>query len=613
MKPYQPIQNYGIIGDLTTTALVGMNGSIDFMCFPAFDSPTIFASLLDCERGGFFKISPASGEFEQRQHYLPETNILVTRFLGENAIVEVSDFMAIQHLGHRHDLVRRVKAVRGEMPVRMVCAPKFDYARCAHTVETRERDIVFVPDSKGLPPLRLRSSVPLRVVNGEAVADVKLGPLEKAWFVLEEAGPDGESRSRNPAYVSEAFKETMDFWQSWAARSTYCGNWREMVKRSALTLKLMTSRPHGSIVAAPTFGLPESIGGQRNWDYRYTWVRDASFSLYALMRLGYAEEARAFLQWIEKRCREQQSDRPLQVMYRLDGGHDLPECNLGHFDGYKQSRPVRIGNAASTQLQLDIYGELMDSVFIYDRHVEAISCEFWNDIVRFSDWICKHWSKPDNGIWESRGGRKHFLHSRAMCWLALEQASKLAFYRAYPAPVDRWRRVRDDIFKNIYSRFWSKKLNAFVRYPGADSFDASAMLLPLVKFFGPGDPRWKSTFAAMAKDLVEDALVYRNHPDTAASDRESGPPSTFTVCSFWYVQCLARAGDLKQARLVFEKMLGHANHLGLYSEQLGPAGQHLGNFPLALSHIGLISAAWYLDRRLSSPPAVDAVSREPNL
>ncbi len=599
---YQPIENYGIIGDLTTTALVGMNGSIDFMCFPAFDSPTIFAKLLDANRGGYFQIAPANGEFKQRQRYFPDTNILLTRFLGEHGIAEISDFMAMQHLGHSHNLVRRIKVVRGEIPVRMVCAPKFDYARCGHKIEKRPNEIIFIPDKKNLPQLRLRASVPLKIVNGEAIAEFKLRAEQTAFFILEKA--NGESPSANPDYVSEAFKETMNYWLNWVSHSKYRGRWREMVNRSALTLKLLTSHPHGSIVAAPTFGLPELVGGERNWDYRYTWIRDASFTLYALMRLGYTEEAQAFMRWMEKRCQELKPGRPLQVMYRLDGKSELPEKILKHFEGYQKSQPVRIGNAASDQLQLDIYGELMDSIFIYDKHGEPISYDFWTNLSQIVEWICGHWKKPDDGIWEVRGGAKQFLYSRAMCWLAIDRAMQIARRRAYPAPLVRWLKVRNKIYQNIYEEFWNPKLNSFVQYRGAKSVDAAALLLPLVHFMSPTDPRWKSTLKAIEKNLVEDSLVYRYNPDKAAPDGMTGREGTFSVCSFWYVECLSRAGDLPQARFIFEKALGYANHLGLYAEQLGPCGEHLGNFPQALTHIALISAAWNLNARLDGDTGV---------
>lgn len=595
---YQPIENYGIIGDLTTTALVGMNGSIDFMSFPSFDSPTIFARLLDKNRGGYFQVAPAGGNFKQRQRYSPDTNILLTRFLGGHGIASISDFMAMEHLGHQHNLVRRVKVVRGEIPIRMVCAPKFDYARCGHKIEKKANEIIFIPDKKNLPSLRLRSSVPMKVENGEAVAGFKLKGEQNAHFILEEVRPNEESISANPDYVSEAFKETMNYWLRWVAHSSYRGRWREMVLRSALTLKLLTSRPHGSIVAAPTFGLPEEIGGGRNWDYRYTWVRDASFTLYALMRIGYMDEARAFMGWMEKRCQELKRDHPLQVMYRIGGAHDLPETILSHFEGYKNSKPVRVGNAASDQLQLDIYGELMDSVYIYDRHGEPISYDFWTNISTLTEWVCKNWKKPDDGIWEVRGGRRPFLFSRAMCWLAIDRAMKIARARSYPAPLVRWHSTRDKIYKDVYENFWNKKLNAFVQYKGAEAVDAASLMLPLVKFISPTDPRWKSTMKTIQQRLVEDSLVYRYNPEKAAADGMTGREGTFSVCSFWYVECLARAGDLKQARFIFEKALGYANHLGLYAEQLGPCGEHLGNFPQALTHIALISAAWILNQKL---------------
>jgi GH15 family glucan-1,4-alpha-glucosidase len=596
---YQPIENYGVIGDLATTALVSMGGSIDFMCFPAFDSPTIFAALLDHKNGGYFQITPVTDGLTHRQRYFPDTNILLTRFLGERGIAAISDFMAIEHLGHRHNLVRRVKVVRGEMKLRMIFAPKFDYGRIGHTIEKKPGKTLFIPDKKNLPTLLFRSSVPVKIENGAAIAEFTLRSDQTASFIMEEARAGEESPSVGDDYVSEAFKETMNFWLAWMSRSKYRGRWREMVNRSALTLKLLTSQAHGSIVAAPTFGLPERIGGERNWDYRYTWIRDASFTLYALMRLGYTEEAQAFIRWMEKRCAEIEPGRPLQVMYRIDGSRDLPESILTTFEGYQKSRPVRIGNGASNQLQLDIYGELMDSIDIFDRHGEPISYDFWTNITTLVEWVCKNWRKPDNGIWEVRGGKRPFLYSRAMCWLAIERAMGIAQRHSFPAPLVRWHRIRDDIYKNIYQTFWDPKLDAFVQYHGAGTVDASSLLLPLVKFISPTDPRWRSTLKAIEQNLVEDSLVYRYLPPKAAPDGLSGGEGTFSMCSFWYAECLARAGDLKQARFIFEKALGYANHLGLYAEQLGPCGEHLGNFPQALSHLALISAAWNLDERLS--------------
>ncbi|HTR41923.1 MAG TPA: glycoside hydrolase family 15 protein [Pseudomonadales bacterium] len=608
METYRPIENYGIIGDLATAALVGMDSSIDFMCFPDFDSPTIFAALLDHKRGGYFKIAPATGKFTSHQRYLPDTNILLTRFLGDAGIAEISDFMPIQHLGHSQSIVRRIKIVRGEMIIRMICAPQFDYGRCGHILEKRKHETIFVPDSSRFPSLRLRCNVPVRIKNGQAVAELKMRTNQKAFFILEEAGSDSRSKGKN--FVSEAFKETMNYWLAWMAKSSYRGRWREMVNRSALTLKLLTSQQHGSIVAAPTFGLPEMIGGRGNWDYRYTWIRDASFTMFALMRIGFKEEAQAFMRWIEQRCQELKPGRPLQVMYRLDGKHELPEKILDHFEGYRKSRPVRIGNAASKQLQLDIYGELLDSVFIYNRHVEPISYDFWANIVTIVDWICQNWNQADNGIWERRNSCKPYLYSRVMCWLAVERALKMARENSYPAPAIRWLRARNVIFKNIHRGFWNESLKAFVRYPGGSKFDASAFLLPPVQFISSYDPRWQSTMKAMERNLVADSLVYRFHPHKNNDRRES----TFTVCSFWYIQALTRSGDLRRARILFEKLLGYSNHLGLYAEEIGPCGEHLGNFPLALSHIGLISAAWYLDQKLSEEAGVDVgLKSEPNL
>lgn len=597
----QPIENHGIIGDLHTAALVDMNGSIDFMCFPRFDSPTIFAALLDPEKGGQFQIAPAQPDgFRRKQFYFPDTNMLLTRFLSHDGVAEISDFMPIQHLDHAHDLVRRVKVVRGKIALRMTCAPRFDYGRAKHTVEKHGKEVLFASKGKDRTTVRLRASVPIRIREGDATADFTLGAEESASFILEEALEDKESPSADPEYTSDSFKETMNFWLRWVGRSRYQGRWRESVNRAALTLKLLTSQQFGSIVAAATFGLPEEIGGTRNWDYRYTWIRDSSFTLYGLMRLGYREEAAAFMRWIESRCRHcETASGPLQVVYGIDGGTHLPESELSHFSGYRHSRPVRIGNDASNQLQLDIYGELLDSVYIYDKFVGPISYDGWTNLARLVNWVCEHWQKPDDSIWEVRGGRRQFLYSRVLCWVAVDRGIRLALRHSFPAPLGRWQGIRDRIYQDVYQRFWDPKLRAFVQFKGAKTVDASSLLMPLVKFISPTDPRWSAHLQTVEKTLVEDSLVYRYNVLAGSQDGLPGKEGTFSMCSFWYVECLARAGDLKQARFIFEKALGYANHLGLYSEELGLQGEHLGNFPQAFTHLALISAAFNLDRRLS--------------
>jgi GH15 family glucan-1,4-alpha-glucosidase len=600
----QPIENHGIIGDLHTVALVGMDGSIDFMCLPRFDSPSIFAALLDPVKGGHFKIAPVFTDgFRNKQLYFPDTNMLLTRFLSDDGVAEISDFMPLAHLGHCHDLVRRVKVVRGELTLRMVCAPRFDYGRAKHTVDKRGQEVLFVSQGRDGTAVRLRASVPFKLNAGDAVAEFKLRAGETASFILEEARPGKESPAAQSHYSAESFKETMNFWLQWVGRSQYRGRWREMVNRSALTLKLLTSQEFGSVIAAPTFGLPEEIGGSRNWDYRYTWIRDASFSLHALMRLGYTEEAGAFMRWIEDRSREKTPSGPLQVVYRMDGSRNLKETTLPHLAGYENSRPVRIGNGAAGQLQLDIYGELLDSVYIYDKHAEAISYDFWMNLVRLVNWVCAHWQQPDEGVWEVRGGRRSFLYSRVLCWVAVDRAIRIAQHRSFPAPLVRWLRVRDRIYQDVYHKFWNPRLRAFVQYKGAKTVDASSLLMPMLNFISPRDPRWCSHLNTVEQNLVEDSLVYRYNTLTGAKDGLSGREGTFSMCSFWYAECLALAGNLKKSRFIFEKAHGYANHLGLYSEELGMRGEQLGNFPQAFTHLALISAACNLDWRLSGKPA----------
>jgi GH15 family glucan-1,4-alpha-glucosidase len=597
---YQPIESYGVIGDLNTVALVGMDGSIDFLCFPHFDSPSIFAALLDRRKGGHFQIAPILDDAKQRQLYLPDTCVMLTRFLSDQGVAEVSDFMPIEEMGHAHDIIRRAKTVRGEVRFRMRCAPRFDYGRAAHRVEHKGHEVLFISTGADGTALRLRSSVPMRVHEGAAIAEFTLRADESAAFVLEEARPGADSPSAADDYVADAFKETVNFWRRWVGRSTYSGRWREMVNRSALTLKLLTSAPYGSIVAAPTFGLPETIGGMRNWDYRYTWVRDAAFTVYSLMRLGYTEEAGAFIRWLEARCGELDPDGALQIMYTIDGRHQLDEETLPGFEGYRGSTPVRIGNAAYNQLQLDIYGELMDAVYLYNKYGQPISHDLWTNLVRLVNWVCDNWQRRDDGIWEVRSGPQEFLYSRVMCWVAVDRAVRLAEKRSFPAPLEPWRRTRDLIYGDIFANFWHPQRLAFIQHKGSSRMDAAALLMPLVRFISPTDCRWLSTLKAIEGELVSDSLVYRYQTGDAAEDGLSGQEGTFCMCSFWYVECLSRSGDLEKARFFFEKMLGYANHLGLYAEQLGQRGEHLGNFPQSFTHLALISAAYDLDRRLSA-------------
>jgi GH15 family glucan-1,4-alpha-glucosidase len=418
-------------------------------------------------------------------------------------------------------------------------------------------------------------------------------------------------RCPSNAETQEVFERTVDYWHRWLSKCTYTGRWREMVYRSALTLKLMTFEPTGAIIASPTCSLPESIGGGRNWDYRYTWIRDSAFTLYGLLRIGFTEEAQAFMKWLEARAGEVKAVGTLQIVYGIDGRHNLKEQTLDHLDGYRGSRPVRIGNGAYAQLQLDIFGELFDSLYLYNKHVMPISYDVWIRLRHGLDWLCDNWQQPDEGIWEVRGGRRHFVYSKLMCWVAMDRGIRLADKRSFPADRDRWQRVRDQIYEDIMSKGWSQNRQAFVQHYDGDSLDASNLIMPMVFFMAPSDPRMLSTLHAINRSpkeggLVSDGLVYRYDSETG-EDGLKGGEGTFTMCSFWLVEALTRAGyvdgaKLTEARLLFERMLGHANHLGLYAEEIGGSGEALGNFPQAFTHFALISAAFNLDRALDGKP-----------
>ncbi len=594
---YQPVENYGIIGDLNTLALVGLNGSIDFMCFPDFDSPSVFAALLDEKKGGFFSIAPAFGQMKNKQLYLPDTNILITRFLSSEGVGEITDFMPVESLYGSNILIRRVANVRGEGSYHMNCNPAFNYARSNHKVEKQGNDLVFTSQGEDKLVLRLKSSVPLEIKDGNGFAEFKLQTNQHADFVLERV-QNGNTLRPIHEFITEALFKTAKYWRDWMATSKYNGRWRESVNRSALTLKLLTSQKYGSMVASPTFGLPESVGGSRNWDYRYTWIRDTAFTIYSLTSLGYTKEAEDFMQWVEKKCQDMGKAGYMGLVYRINGRKDLEETELSHLEGYKNSKPVRIGNAAYQQFQLDIYGELMDCVYLYNKHVQPISYDFWLSLAEQINWLCDNWKRQDHGIWEVRGGERKFLYSRFMCWVALDRAIKLGSSRPFPIPK-RWGKERDELYNSIFKDFWNDKLKAFVQYKGADYVDASSLLMPLRRVISPTDPRWLSTMKQIEEQLVSDSLVYRYMPGKAASDGLNEKEGTFSMCTFWYVECLSRAGHLEKARFYFEKMMGYANHLGLYSEELGFKGEFLGNFPQAFTHLGLISAALNLDKQLN--------------
>lgn len=594
---FQPIENYGVIGNMQSIALVGVNGAIDFLCYPDFDSPTVFAALLDDQKGGCFEIRPELANMRARQLYLPDTNILLTRFLAEEGVAELTDFMPIEEDGAQpNEIVRSVSVVRGNVNFKMRCQPRFNYAAGKHQVKVSDRCATFFPDDSLCPAMSLHSTADLRQESDDVVSAFSLQAGERAFFVLGPVRREGQPPEMD--LLEGRFTQTGRFWKAWIAKSRYRGRWREMVQRSALLLKLLISRKHGSIIAAPTFSLPENIGGVRNWDYRYTWLRDATFTLYALIRLGFVDETEAFIDWLKDRLSDDAQRGPLQVMYRLDGRQELEEISLDHLCGYENSRPVRIGNAAYKQLQLDIYGEMMDAVYLSNKYGHSISHEGWKNTQRMLEWLRQNWQRPDEGIWEVRGGPREFLHSRMMCWVAFDRALRLADKRSLTGPLDLWQRTRDEIHNDIYTNFWNDELRSFVQAKGTKHLDASLLLMPMMRFISPTDPMWLSTMRAIEGHLIEDTLVYR-YDDRTRVDGLPGSDGSFTACSFWYIECLARAGELEKAQLLFEKLLGYANHLGLYSEELGADGRHLGNFPQAFTHLALISAATYLDRALS--------------
>ena len=607
LNDYPSIAEHGLIGDLQTSALVSTDGSIDWFCAPRFDSPSMFGALLDHRRGGHFRVRPVADSVTTKQLYFPDTAILITRFLTEAGVGEVTDFMPTASSAvatTRHRIVRMVRCVRGHMTFDIDMAPRFDYGRAPHETHLTENGAVFRSAHESVTlhivrepgdEHRARAQVD---AQGDLQAQVTLQAGEVRGMLLETGSADSPREVR-VAEVQRLFADTAAFWKTWLAKSTYTGRWRETLHRSAITLKLMTYAPTGGLVAAPTAGLPEQIGGERNWDYRYTWIRDASFSVYSLLGLGFTEEAAAFAGWLRDRLAAQvaSAEGPLNIMYRIDGSADLTEEILEHWEGYRGSSPVRIGNGAAGQLQLDIYGEAIDSIYHADKCGIQSGHRGWLTLCGILDWVTENWDQPEEGIWETRGGRKDFTYGRLMNWVALDRGIRLAAAHGRPAPVDRWVAERDAIYDQIMQKGWNPEREAFVQRYDSHVLDSSLLRMSSVGFIAPTDPMWASTLRAMDQELVTDSLVYRYDPE-ASPDGLRGSEGTFSLCTFSYVDALARAGRLDDARLTFEKMLTYANHLGLYSEEIALTGEQIGNFPQAFTHLALIDAAVTLDAQL---------------
>jgi GH15 family glucan-1,4-alpha-glucosidase len=607
MDDYPLIAEHGLIGDLQTAALVTTDGSINWFCAPRFDSPSIFGALLDKGRGGHFRIRPSSGAFDTKQMYLPDTAILITRFLSDTGVGEIYDFMPISGkvATERHRLVRMLRCVRGQITFDIELAPRFDYGRATHEADVSANGAVFrsAAGTLTLHPVREPDDERLAQFLTSDAGDLHLSATLRAGQirgVVLETGDAGPPREIRVAEVQQLLDETTLFWKSWLAQSTYTGRWRETLQRSAITLKLMTYAPTGGIVAAPTAGLPEQVGGERNWDYRFTWIRDASFSVFALLAMGFTQEAADFSLWLLARVKAQAQAGdgvPLNLMYRVDGSTDLTEEVLEHWEGYRGSYPVRIGNGAADQLQLDIYGEALDSLYYGDERGLPSSHTGWNELVSLLDWLADHWDQPEAGIWETRGGAKDFTYGRVMSWVAFDRAIRLATSHGRPAPLERWMAQRDAIYEQVMTKGWNAERSAFVQQYEDSVLDSSLLRMSSVGFIDPQDPMWLSTLRAMDSELVTDSLVYRYDPG-ASPDGLKGSEGTFSLCTFMYVDALARAGRLDEARLTFEKMLTYANHLGLFAEEIGTTGEQLGNFPQAFTHLALIDSAITLNAAL---------------
>ncbi|MHB8331297.1 MAG: glycoside hydrolase family 15 protein [Candidatus Dormibacteria bacterium] len=591
---YLPISDYGIIGDLHTAALVSRMGSIDWMCVPRFDSPSIFGKLLDADQGGAMWVEVEGGFIPDSRRYLPGTNILQTNLSSPHGRLRITDFMVVRErhrtLERDHVMVRLLEAPDADLKASVHLDARFEYGLIAPAVTvagTGDRCLGLEHDSLHL---HVDGPTAWEREGSVSVQRLELHRGTPQAILLRYDGDRTYSHEDNPIQL---LAETQRYWEEWIGQCNYDGPYLDLVLRSALALKLLIYAPEGSIVAAPTTSLPEWIGGARNWDYRFTWLRDSSFLIYALQLLGYHQEAAGFMSWLGQVHQHHPSE--WQTMYGIDGATELPERELAHLEGYRGSRPVRIGNGAATQLQLDIYGEAMDAAYLHFRYGEAEAGGLRLSLIDMLEHVAKSWEQPDNGIWEVRGGAQQFLYSKLLCWVAMDRGLKLADALQIDNPRrDEWIWTREQIRHTILTRGWSEKLGAFRQILDQDALDATALMIPMLNFLPPMDPRVRSTVQAIQRDLTDEhGFVYRYRRDDGLGSSEG----TFLLCSFWLVNNLALQRQLGPARDLFEHLVAHGNDLGLFSEELDPkTGELLGNFPQAFTHLGIVNAAAHIER-----------------
>lgn len=597
---YKPIGQYGLIGDRHSAALVGTDGSIDWCCFPRFDSPSVFAAILDDRKGGRFQIAPAAGHVSVDQSYLPNTNILSTRFTTPTGDILLTDFMPLKNgtsESSPHEIHRVVRCTAGTVEVSCTFQPRLDYARAATTIVRIKGGVMAGGNHQ---TLSLCTPVSMDVVDTQAVSRFTLRQGEEAVFVL--AYGLGRPRRVESYHTQARFEETKAYWEETASKLTYEGLWRDQVVRSFLLLHLMVYEPTGAVVAAPTASLPERMGGSRNWDYRYSWLRDSSFTMDVLYRTGQVDQAAAYLKWLLHQCKV--TNGRTRTVYGISANSSLRETTLDHLEGYGGSRPVRIGNGAVDQLQLDVFGEVILGMHTLFSNGGVISDEAWSLVENFAEVVCNNWSLKDRGVWEVRGAKRHFVYSKMMCWATLDRAVKLAELLGRDGDSARWIQVAGEIREEIMLKGWNEDKQAFVQHYDSDNLDASNLMIPFLEFLEPDDPRLLSTIQAITNELADGPFVRRYIPVETDDGLGSQEEGAFTILSFWLIGNLIHGGETEKAREYFEEMLGCANHLGLFAEMIDPrTRQLLGNFPQAYSHIGLIHTARNLSRALKGGPA----------